>query len=74
MEDCLESVNNCFKFFTSCKSKDTNQDTNQDASIPLQSQNSSRNMSTFYTLQLPTRPKVNDEIRIKAKLKQHPKE
>lgn len=72
MGDCLERVNNCLQFLNLCKPREStnnNQNTTKD-----DSSNRLINMSKYYTLVLPTRPKINDEIRIKAKLKERPKE
>lgn len=73
MGECLECVNNCLQFLNLCKPKDSTNNTK-----PSTSNDSATkqliNMNKDFTLLLPTRPKVNDEIRIKAKLKQQPKE
>jgi hypothetical protein len=72
MENCLKTVNNCLDIFTSCIPKDTN----DSAAVNNPNNNSSYKLPkmSYYTLHLPTRPKVDDEIRIKAKLKARPKE
>ncbi|KAG5681779.1 hypothetical protein PVAND_011187 [Polypedilum vanderplanki] len=75
MENCLKTVNNCLDIFTSCIPKDTNNSNNSTA-VNNPNNNSSYKLPkmSYYTLHLPTRPKVDDEIRIKAKLKERPKE
>jgi len=70
MDDCLERVNNCLHIFTSCLPKDNNQSN----STNLNNYTKSPKMNDFFTLMLPTRPKIDDEIKIKAKLKERPKE
>lgn len=70
MDDCLERVNNCLHIFTSCIPKD-----NSNNSTNLNNSNKTPpKMNNYYTLTLPTRPKIDDEIKIKAKLKENPKE
>ena len=71
MEDCLERVNNCLHIFCSCLPKDNN---NQSNSTNLNNYTKAPKMNDYFTLMLPTRPKIDDEIKIKAKLKQRPKE
>ncbi|CAG9804778.1 unnamed protein product [Chironomus riparius] len=71
MEDCLERVNNCLHIFTSCLPKDNN---NQSNSTNLNNYTKAPKMNDYYTLMLPTRPKIDDEIKIKAKLKHRPTE
>jgi hypothetical protein len=87
MDSCLKSVNNCLELFTSCVPKDNNNTStnnnssnkkgNDDENSNLTTNNNSTNppeMNNFFTLLLPVRPKVDDEIRIQAKLKERPKE
>jgi hypothetical protein len=72
MGDCVKLVNNCFEFLNLCKPKDSTNNTNS-ASEDSSSQKLIK-MSKFYTLVLPTKPKIGDEIRIKAQLKPNPRE
>lgn len=71
MGDCLERVNNCLQFLNLCKPKEPTNNNNQSSTSDVSQK--LVNMSKYFTLMLPTRPKVNDEIRIKAKLKERPK-
>lgn len=72
MEDCLERVNNCLHIFTSCIPKDNSNSTTNINSPTTKTQ--PIKMNDYFTLTLPTRPKIDDEIKIKAKLKESPKE
>ena len=71
MAKCLECVNNCLHFLNLCKPKESINNTKTSSS---NDSTKLLNMSKHYTLMLPTRPKPDDEIRIKAKLKDRPKE
>lgn len=70
MSEFVRMLNNCLEIFNSCKPKDS---TNNNSTKNPESEKILE-MSEQFTLHLPKRPKFGDEIRIKAKLKQQPKE
>lgn len=74
MAEILKFLNNCLEIFNLCKPKDsptTNNSSNKTTDLEGEKL---IDMSDYFTLILPSRPKFGDEIRVKAKLKERPKE
>lgn len=79
MSELVKLLNNCLELFTLCKPKDSSS-TNNDTSnrntdnTQVEGEKLIPDMSDYFTLILPARPKFGDEIRVKAKLKERPKQ
>lgn len=80
MTECVKLLNNCLELFTLCKPKDSSSINNNDTTnrntdnTQVEGEKLIPDMSSLFTLILPTRPKFGDEIRVKAKLKERPKQ